>query len=245
MTAPWYEVAFDRLYPVLYGHRDQAEARRAAKSFQSLFTGGAPVLDLACGNGRYLEAFGQAGVDMRGVDLSGFLLRDAVVTRGLEGRVVRGDMRHLPFRSGTAGGAISMFTSFGYFDTDDDNQRVLNEVARVIAPGGMFLFDFANAGWIVANPPGNTEVERAGYRIEERRSLEGDARYVVKRVLATPLDGGEAVHYEERVRLYRPPELEAMLSAAGLQVTARFGDYDRAGFDPAASRRILLVSERS
>ena len=245
MSTPWYEVAFDRLYPVLYGHRDRAEARRVAESFGGLFPGGAPVLDLACGNGRYLEAFGEAGVDMRGVDLSAFLLRDAVATRGLAGRVVRGDMRRLPFATGVAGGALSMFTSFGYFDTDADNRRVLEEVARVLAPGGVFLFDFANAGWIIANPPGDTDVERAGYRIEERRALEDAARFVVKRVAATPLDGGEAVRYEERVRLYRPEELEAMLTGAGLSVTARFGDYERGGFDPSLSQRLILVCEKS
>ena len=245
MTAPWYELAFDRLYPVLYGHRDQAEAGRVVENYRNLFAGDAPVLDLACGNGRYLEAFGEAGLDMRGVDLSGFLLREAATSRGLAGRVVRGDMRSLPFRTGVAGGAISMFTSFGYFDADADNEQVLQEVGRVLASGGVFLFDFANAGWILGNPPGDTVVERAGYQIDERRSLEDNGRFVVKRVVATPLDGTDPVRYEERVRLYRPAELEAMLSGAGLRIKERYGDYDRAAFDPVGSQRFITVCEKS
>ena len=244
MTAPWYEVAFDRLYPVLYGHRDESEARRVVASFGRLFDGRGVVLDLACGNGRYLAAFGEAGIDVRGVDLSAFLLREAVTGRGLGGRVVRGDMRRLPVRSGSAGGVISMFTSFGYFEQDMDDLLVLMEVARVLATGGIFLFDFVNAGWIMAHPPGDTEVERGGYRIGESRRLEDDARYIVKQVVATPVDGGEPVRYEERVRLYRRPELSEMLASAGLSVAETFGDYDRAAFDAAESRRIILVCEK-
>ena len=244
MTLPWYELAFDRLYPVLYGHRDESEARRVVGSYGALFAGAGPVLDLACGDGRYVSAFGKAGVDVRGLDLSPFLLREAIARRGLRGRVVRGDMRRLPVRTGAVGGVLSMFTSFGYFDDDVDNLRVLKEVARVLMTGGVFLFDFVNAGRIIANPPGDTRAERGGYTIEESRSLEDEARYIVKRVVATPGDGGDAVRYEERVRLYRPSELETMLSSAGLAVAETYGDYDRAAFDTVESQRIIFVCEK-
>jgi len=174
MTAPWYEIAFDRLYPVLYGHRDESEARRAVASFGQLFDHRGPVLDLACGNGRYVSALMEAGVDARGVDLSSFLLREAVRERGLGGRVVRGDMRRLPIRGGSVGGVISMFTSFGYFDHDLDNLSVLQEVARVLEPGGVFLFDFVNAGRVVAHPP---ETQRwSGGAIVSRRTADWKTR---------------------------------------------------------------------
>ena len=50
--------------------------------------------------------------------------------------------------------------------------------------------------------------------------------------------------YQERVRLFRPEELAALVDAAGLSVTERYGDYDRGPFDPRASQRVILVCEK-
>ena len=44
------------MYPVLYSHRDSAEAEAALDSFGHYFDGRSPILDLASGDGRYLEA---------------------------------------------------------------------------------------------------------------------------------------------------------------------------------------------
>ncbi|MDH3199035.1 MAG: class I SAM-dependent methyltransferase, partial [Candidatus Krumholzibacteria bacterium] len=58
----WYEVAFGELYPVVYGRRDAAEAARTVGAFGELLSGRGPVLDLACGAGRHLEALAAYGV---------------------------------------------------------------------------------------------------------------------------------------------------------------------------------------
>ncbi|HEX6791240.1 MAG TPA: class I SAM-dependent methyltransferase, partial [Candidatus Krumholzibacteria bacterium] len=118
----WYRVAFGELYPLVYPHRDVAEAARVAARLAPVIRSARPALDVACGNGRYMLALERAGVDMVGVDLSEYLLGEAV-KNGQQGRVVCGDMRALPFVAGAFGSAINMFTSFGYFDDDADNAR--------------------------------------------------------------------------------------------------------------------------
>jgi SAM-dependent methyltransferase len=241
----WYKVAFGDIYPLVYPHRDDAEAERVAQSLAPLLGGRSPVLDVACGNGRYMTAFAKAGFDMVGVDLSPYLLEDAVASRALRGRVVLGDMRELPFRDGSMGAVVNMFTSFGYFETDLDNVRVMHEAARVIVRGGVFLMDFLNAGALereLAGSRPSTRHER-GAVIEEERAIVDGGRVLVKRVRVR-IEGREPVEYGERLRLYRYDDLVAMAGTAGLSPRAVFGSYELASYQPASSPRVILVCEK-
>ena len=174
----WYEAAFDRLYPVLYSHRDSAEAEQALDTFGHLFEGASPVLDLASGDGRYLEALLKRGVHAYGLDLSHYLLSRSVDEWGHGGRVAQGDMRHLPFFDRTFGGVLNMFTSFGYFSVDTDNLLVFREVHRVLRPGGVFLFDYINAEKITSGLLEETQRESGGYEIREKRTIEEHGKYL-------------------------------------------------------------------
>jgi len=240
----WYEVAFGELYPVVYGHRDAAEAARTVEAFGELLSGREPVLDLACGVGRHLEALAAAGVAAYGMDLSAFLL-DRARGGALEGRLVRGDMRHLPFRSRSFGSVINMFTSFGYFEGDVDNLAVLRETARVLRDGGAFLLDFVNARRVIGGPLAETERVEEGLTIEERRSFEDAHRVLVKHVRVKDDVGKVRADYRERLRLYTAEELLTLARAAGFGVAGMFGDYGRGGFVPWESERVILLCEKA
>ena len=112
----WYEVAFDSLYPVLYGHRSFEEAESVVEAFASFFQEKDPILDLACGNGRYIESITRRGHRIYGLDLSHYLLRTCLDSWGHEGKIVQGDMRRIPLCEGSVGAVINMFTSFFIMD---------------------------------------------------------------------------------------------------------------------------------
>ncbi len=243
MSVEWYRVAFGEVYPLVYGHRDDAEAARAAAAYAGRFRQATPVLDVACGAGRHAAAFAAAGLETLGLDLSEFLLVEAVERRGLSGRMVLGDMRRLPFCGGALGGVINMFTSFGYFDDEADDARAVAEVARVLRPGGRFLIDFINATTVGRVRAETTRRREGDVQIEERRERDDSGRHLCKHVRVLRPDG-EEVSYREQVRLYEPAELEALLASAGLRVVERFGDYDAGPFVAAASVRLILLAER-
>ena len=84
----WYEAAFDRMYPILYSHRDTTEASEALETFAGYLEGKSPILDLAFGSGRYLEILLGMGHVAVGLDLSLYLLESSVSEFHHDGRIV-------------------------------------------------------------------------------------------------------------------------------------------------------------
>jgi SAM-dependent methyltransferase len=104
---------------------------------------GRSVLDLACGPGRHAIVLARKGYQVTGVDCSALLLGKAksrAEAEGLDVEFVEEDMRRFR-RPGAYDLALSMFTSFGYFDSRDDDLTVLRNVRDSLAPGGALVMD--------------------------------------------------------------------------------------------------------
>jgi SAM-dependent methyltransferase len=240
----WYEVAFDRMYPVLYDYRDIDEAIAVVDRFGPRFAGKAPVVDLASGSGRYLQALLRHGIETYGLDLSHYLLRRSIEEWGHDGRIVQGDMRHLPFSDESVEGVWNMFTSFGYFSVDTDNLLVLKEVHRILKPGGLFLFDFLNAGRLSVDQLETTERQTGEYTIVEKKRLESHGKFLVKHVVATDGRTGRREEVEERLRLYSRDELKIMFTSAGFAIEESCGDYLGNPFVESVSERVILLGSK-
>lgn len=221
--APWWVTAFGPTYRWLYPHRDDVEARDHAPFLVKALRArpGASVLDLACGDGRYARALAARGLRVTGVDLSETLLDVArIASPGLPGapQYVRADLRRLPFGPQFAG-AVSLFTSFGYFDDPEDDRRVLREVARVLVPGARFVLDVPHAEVLLRGLVRESVVRRDGWVVRTERSVD-DARpggpVVVKTSRIEAEDGAPVAVVDERVRLYAPDVLDGLLAEAGL-----------------------------
>ncbi len=241
---PWYDTAFEGGYLDLYPHRDLAAARAEVGGLveRGLLAPGARgrVLDLGCGFGRHLLALRERGIDATGLDRSLALLRRADPSLG--GRLVRGDFRALPWRARAFDALLMLFSSFGYFD-DGENARVLAELVRVLAPGGLVVLDLMNAARVKATLVPESRTRRDGLEILERRRLERGGTRVVKDVHVRGDDGGER-RWSEDVRLYEPGELERLLVVAGLEFLRREGDFDGRAFESDAPRQLVWARKR-
>jgi ubiquinone/menaquinone biosynthesis C-methylase UbiE len=104
------------------------------------------ILDLGCGHGRIANRLAERGARVTGLDATAVFLdrarRDAA-SRGVDVDYVKGDMRRLPWTDERFDRVLSWFTSFGYFD-DQDNRRVLQEAHRVLRPAGRLLIENNN-----------------------------------------------------------------------------------------------------
>lgn len=232
----WFEEWFGEEYLRLYPHRDDADAERVV----SLLTHELPwrrgwrVLDVACGAGRHLVALERAGAVPTGFDLSAVLLRRA--QQATRRPLVRADMRALPFRTGSMDLTVNLFTSFGYFATDEEHADAIGQMLETVRPGGWFVIDFLNAAQVRAALVPTETTALGQIRAEIRREISEDGRFVYKTIT---LDNGRS--FEERVRLLGSAELEAMITTHGGRVVGRFGDYR--GGPLAGGTRTLLTAQ--
>ncbi|HEX7706304.1 MAG TPA: class I SAM-dependent methyltransferase [Thermoanaerobaculia bacterium] len=230
----WYQEWFGEEYIELYSHRDENEARQQVAFFREQCGRiDGPVLDLACGMGRHMQELQAHGYHAVGCDLSWILLRTGMQEYGSM-PIARADMRSLPFCDGVFEGLVNFFTSFGYFSDEEENVQVVREMARVMADGAPFLFDYLNVhreleGLVQREtretPLGSVRIERWFDRSDRsfnKRMTIGEKRYL------------------ERVRGYDLDEISAMFAACNMKIRAAFGNFDGEPFDQSSERLILL-----
>ena len=240
MTDPdveWFESWFGEDYIALYPHRNEAEAERAvALIAESLGDRTVRrVLDLACGSGRHSRYLGRRWWTS-GVDLSEVLLRLAR-KNDTPARLVRADIRELPYRNDSFDLVVNLFTSFGYFETDTEHETVIRDLSRVIRTGGTFVLDFLNERVVREQLVPRDETMVNGRIIEQRREISADGRFVVKHIDVTADDH----HFIERVRLFSREQLVSMLEEADFQIERSYGDYDGKPVGDRAPRVILFA----
>jgi SAM-dependent methyltransferase len=242
----WYDRAFGRWYPRLYPHRDWAEAVQAVESVFPWLPESGLLLDVGCGGGRHLRALRKRGRVAVGLDRSWPLLREARRLFGLEPRLVRGDMRNLPFRDRAFAGVLTMFTTFGYFGSREAHVRLLAELARVTATAGTLILDYLNALHVRENLVPDSSRIVDGHHVREQRSIVEDeeGERVIKETEIRDAGGRVVDRLREDVALYRHETLSDMLGGSGWRELAALGDY--AG-NPFTSRsdRLLIVAERA
>jgi SAM-dependent methyltransferase len=233
----WYREWFGEEYLELYAHRDEHEARQQVVFFREHFGDvDGVILDLACGMGRHLTELNGAGFDAVGCDLSFTLLRAGIDEYGAI-PVARADMRLLPFCSGSFAGLVNFFTSFGYFATEEENLSVVHEMARVLRPGGVFLFDYLNVDRELDKLVERETRDTPSGRVDIERWFDPRDRSFNKRITI-----GQK-RYLERVRGYDLDEISTMFTSSGLSIRQVFGDFHGALFDAAAPRLILVGSK--
>jgi len=245
---PWYVRSFGRDYLDLYPHRDDAEALADVEAIVNLIDPPKeePLLDLGCGAGRHLLALHNAGFRrIVGLDLSDELLQVAaerLAEAGAGGiELVNADMCDIPYE-GYFATVLSLFTSFGYFERDEEDAAVLAAVGASMRAGGQFLLDTLNRDWVMAHLVTEEEQKVAGRHLQIERRLTPDGRRVEKttRVLEP---GNHEKTYHESVRLYTATEIETMLEAEGFTNIRRFGSLEG---EPHGSQspRLILVAEK-
>ena len=247
-TPEWF--ADDRFWAASYSAMfpDSRFAEAAGELDQILaLTGTKPTraLDLACGPGRHTVALAQRGVQVTGVDQSEFLLdkarsRSADLGVGIEW--VRSDMRDF-VRPEAFDLALNLFTSFGFFRTESDNQRVLENVFTSLRPGGHFVLDMGGKEVLarVFVDAAARDADGGGLFIQRRRVVDDWSRMENDWMF---FRDGAVQSFRIDHWIYSGRELRQMLAAAGFTNIRLFGDLGGRPYDTHATR-LVAVGEKA
>jgi SAM-dependent methyltransferase len=218
-----------------------------------------PVLELGCGTGRIALPLGRAGVELVGVDRSAPMLaraRRRVARAGLNGhiRLIRGDIRHLPFAAATFSAVLAPYGVLQSLLRERHLTMTLAAVHRVLEDGGTFGLE------LVADLPAWEEYRR---RVSLRgwRRRPGGARVTlvetVRQDRARRLTIFDQEFTEGRGRQRRRrrfalafrtlsvPQMVRRLERAGFRLTALLGDYRGGPWDPRADVWVILAKKPS
>lgn len=244
----WYKELFETEDPLRFDLYGESEKSRAQVDFvieKLALQPGDRILDLCCGHGRHLLDLMKRGYEVVGVDLSEYMLakcREAAEMEGLKPNLIQADMREINFDS-EFDAVINLFTSFGYLESDDEDQKVLDAVSRALKPGGRFIMDIHNRDVFMARFLERSWSENSrGDIILEERWFDPMTGRNSAREITIHADG----HRSERrniVRFFAFTEIAKMLSQAGLKVRTVFGDWEGSEFT-RTSKGMLIVSEK-
>ncbi len=241
----WFKDWFGQDYLKVYPHRNDEEAAAQIDFVERILPlqTNEKTLDLGCGNGRHALKLARRGFQMIGLDLSPVLLAMAGNTckkTTCAARFVRADMRYLPFHR-AFDSVVSFFTTFGYFETDEENLKTLNSIHRALKPKGRFLQDYLNKNFVLDNLVPRDARSDNDFEIIQERRYNREQERIEKKITLRDKDGKRV--YFESVRLYTLGEMTALLRRANLTLNKTFGDFDGRPFD-AGSPRLILVGQK-
>jgi len=239
----WFDEWFDSpYYHILYKHRDYEEAKDFLDTLIGYFKikPGHKVLDLACGKGRHSIYLNEKGFDVVGVDLSEQNIEHAKQFENEHLKFDTHDMRNV-YTESEFDFVLNMFTSFGYFDSEKENEEAIGAAAKSIKDGGFLLIDFLNPYRVINNLVPEEIKNIEGIEFDITRSLSDDG-YIVKNIHFS--DKGKEYNFQERVKAIRRIEFLDYFRKAGLKLVATFGDYQLNGYEPETSERMIFVTQK-
>lgn len=203
---------------------------------------GGALLDLGCGPGRFAVPFAQRGFAVTGVDITPFLMEKArayAEREGVEIELVKEDMRRF-VRPDAFDLALSMLTTFGYFDDADEDLTVLGNVLTSLKPGGAFVFDTYGKE-VLAGKYRDTSSKQLpdGTVIVQRRNAVNDWSQMENEWLL--IRDGKARTLRLRHWLYSGREFKGLLQAAGFTDLQLYGDLSGSPYGPDAERLIAIA----
>ncbi len=245
----WFSSWFNHpLYLKLYSHRDEEEAKTCIETILRLTVphttepSGFRIMDIACGAGRHALEFARKGFCVTANDLSPYLLqctRQQASTEQLSVHCTERDMRDIAEKH-TFHLIVQLFSSFGYFESEQDDMAVLHNVFQALLPGGWYVLDLINAEHLKNNLCPHSRKSIGNLSVDEHRKISRNR--VIKDICITSQE--ESLEFQESVRLFEPEHIQAMLRETGFDVELILGDYKGAVFSASDSPRMLLFCRK-
>ncbi len=241
----WYKEWFNTPeYLNVYRHRDDEDANKLTDLIFEVIKPnvGWDVLDMACGTGRHSIIFAKKGLNVTAFDLSENLLevaKESILNSNLKINFLNADIRTFAI-SKKFNIVLSLFTSFGYFESDEENFIVFKKAFNHLKEGGIFVFDYFNSTYLKNNLVGESSEEIEGINLIQKRYIKNGR--VEKKIIIQKQEAN--VEYTESVKMYEQSILVESLQKLGFKIIKICGDFSGIEFDEQTSSRLIIFAER-
>ncbi|MBP2030827.1 D-alanine-D-alanine ligase [Methanohalophilus levihalophilus] len=250
----WWRHIFNSLY--LKTDADVVDDENITKDEIDLFVSALKldqnerIVDLCCGQGRHtLELVRRGYKNVEGLDRSRYLIQRAKTKARKENLHVRfreGDARKTPYAPDSFGCLMILGNSFGYFETPEEDLRVLNEAKRILKPHGKLLLDVSDGSYLKEHfQPRSWEwIDKNSFVCRER-SLSIDGQKLISREVIVDDKKGVVADQFYAERLYTVKSLTELLENAGftnVELVGEVGSNSRRGQDLGMMEKRIIVA---
>ncbi len=237
-TAPWFTSWFDTpFYHILYKDRNHAEAKQFMDNLTEYLNmpEGGSILDLACGKGRHSVYLNSLGYDVTGADLSE---NSIAYAKKFENDTLRFTVHDMckPFNK-QFDAVFNLFTSFGYFENDEDNLNTIKAIKADLNEFGFGVIDFMNVNHVINHLQPEDVKTIEGIDFHQKRYVKDG--YIFKNI-SFDIDD-EAYSFQERVKALTLQDFELLFEKAGVYLLDVFGDYKLRKYDKHNSERLVMI----
>ena len=234
----WFASWFDSpYYHILYKDRNYREAQLFMDNLTHYLNlpEKAKVLHLACGKGRHSIYLNQLGFNVIGADLSERSIAEASKNTNEALHFEVHDMRDSFEEKFDA--IFNLFTSFGYFESDEDNLTTLKAMKESLTDYGFAVIDFMNVNQVINTlvPKEIKTVDNIDFHLK---------RYVQDGHIYKEIDfedQGKKYHFTEKVKALTLNDFQEMMEEAGIFLLDVFGDYKLKKFHKNDSERLIMI----
>jgi ubiquinone/menaquinone biosynthesis C-methylase UbiE len=238
----WFANWFDSpYYHTLYKNRDEKEAQVFIDNLIDYLQipKGSKLIDIACGKGRHAKYFNKKGMDVVGVDLSQNSINTAKKDENKNLQFLVHDMRE-NYQKDAFDVVTNLFTSFGYFENNKDEQKAINAMANNLKKEGILIIDFMNTKKVIANLVLNEQKTINNIQFDITRQVKDG--FILKDIRI--IEGKEQQQFQEKVKAITLADYSEFITNAGLKIIDIFGNYKLDNFDEEISDRLILICKK-
>ncbi len=226
LPGEWWRELFDSLYLRTDGDVVENDANTIAEIdllVQATAIGpGDRLLDLCCGQGRHAIELARRGFKrITGIDRSRYLVRLArrrARKLGLDIAFREGDARKLRVPDSSLDCVFVMGNSFGYFDVEDGDVKVLTSILGALRAGGTLALDLTDGEWMQRHfEPRSWEWIDQNFFVCRERSLTADGTRLVSREVVVHAERGVVADQFYAERLYSRERILGLLERLGFR----------------------------
>ena len=231
----WFTTWFNSpFYHQLYKNRDDKEAHEFLDVLIKCLglEPGARVLDLACGRGRYAKYLSAKGFDVIGIDLSVNSIEYARKFEHIGLNFHVHDMRK-PLNGEKFDYVFNLFTSFGYFSSDEEDKAVLESALSVMKSDGLLVIDYMNCEKAIRDLKSEESLIVDDVRFDLERWVEHGK--IHKKICV------EEQQFKEEVKVLYLDQFHDYAKATGFTLDEVYGSYQLQPFQNKDSDRMIMV----